>query len=133
MPRRWKTIVQAEGVIEEDSDAKGSGDVVQEIPVRAILGQTSGVDALRGRLKELRRLGVTEAAVYGTKQQLWERLVMRETFYGENERVRKAILDRHRRIQEGSDPEVPATLKVPEKPDAETVKAHELTHMKFEP
>ena len=105
-----KTIVQAEEVIEEDSGARGSGDVVQENPARAILGQTSAVDALRGRLKELRRLGVTEAAVYGTKQELWERLVKRKAFYDEKERVRKAILDRHKRIQEGSDPEVPATL-----------------------
>ena len=43
-----------EEVIEENNGAAGSGDVAQEIPVRAILGQTSGVDALRGRLKELR-------------------------------------------------------------------------------
>ena len=45
-----ETIVQAEEVIEENSGAASSGDVVQEIPARAILGQTSGVDALRARL-----------------------------------------------------------------------------------
>ena len=56
-----------------------------------------------------------------------------EAFYDKKERVRNAILDRHKRIQEGIDPELPATLKVPEKPDAETVLAHELTHAKFEP
>ena len=74
-----------------------------------------------------------DAAVCGTKQPLWERLVKCEAFYDEKERVRNAILDRHTRTREGCDPELLATLEVPEKPDAETVLAHELTHAKFEP
>ena len=47
----------------------------QAEPPREILGPQSSVETLRARLKELRKLGVVDAAIYGTKKQLWERLV----------------------------------------------------------
>ncbi|CAK0831086.1 unnamed protein product, partial [Prorocentrum cordatum] len=51
----------------------------------------------------------------------------------EKMKVKGALEERQRRLQEGIDPEVPRTLKIPERPDAETVRQHELTHAKFEP
>ncbi|CAK0850526.1 unnamed protein product, partial [Prorocentrum cordatum] len=89
--------------------------------------------ALRARLKELRRLGTIDAAIYGTKKQLWERLVKCEHQLDEKMKVKEALEERQRRLQEGVDPEVPRTLNIPERPDAETVRQHELTHAKFEP
>ncbi|CAK0836500.1 unnamed protein product, partial [Prorocentrum cordatum] len=100
---------------------------------REILGSQSSVEALRARLKELRRLGIIDAAIYGTKRQLWERLVKCEHQLDEKMKVTEALEERQRRLQEGVDPEVPRTLKIPERPDAETVRQHELTHAKFEP
>ncbi|CAK0818910.1 unnamed protein product [Prorocentrum cordatum] len=89
--------------------------------------------ALRARLKELRRLGTIDAAIYGTKKQLWERLVKCEHQLDEKMKVKEALEERQRRLQEGVDPEVPRTLKIPEGTDAEAVRQHELTHAKFEP
>ena len=102
-------------------------------PPRAVLGHNSPVDALRQRLKQLRALGVQDAAIYGTKQQLWERLVKCERLLDEKEKVKAALEARQKRLQDGLDPVLPQTLKMPEKPDAETVRLHELTHAKFEP
>ncbi|CAK0822283.1 unnamed protein product [Prorocentrum cordatum] len=80
-----------------------------------------------------RRLGIIDAAIYGTKKQLRERLVKCEHQLDEKMKVKEALEERQRRLQEGVDPEVPRTLKTPERPDAETVRQHELTHAKFEP
>ena len=60
-------------------------------PPRAVLGHNSPVDALRQRLKQLRALGVQDAAIYGTKQQLWERLVKCERLLDEKEKVKAAL------------------------------------------
>ncbi|CAK0871316.1 unnamed protein product, partial [Prorocentrum cordatum] len=87
----------------------------------------------RTRLKELRKLGVVDAAIYGTKRQLWERLVKCEHQLDERMKVKEALEERQRRLREGVDPEVPRTLKIPERPDEETVRQHELTHARFEP
>jgi len=88
---------------------------------------------LRQRLKQLRALGVADAAIYGTKQMLWERLVKCEYLLDEKMRVRELMEERQKRLQEGVDPVIPSTLKVPEKPDEQAVRQHELTHAKFEP
>jgi hypothetical protein len=98
-----------------------------------VLGRNSPVEALRTRLKELRKLGISDAAIYGTKQQLRERLLKCEVLLGEKVRLNKAIEDRQQRIQDGVEPELPKALKIPEKPDQQTVQMNELTHAKFEP
>ena len=109
----------------------GGGGEGHGVP-RATLASTSPVVAMRARLVELRKSGVSEAAVYGTKADLWERLVKCEGILDEQVRQRGALEERQRRLQEGVDPVHPTTLKMPERPDDETVRAHELTHSKFE-
>ncbi|CAK0814682.1 unnamed protein product, partial [Prorocentrum cordatum] len=84
-------------------------------------------------LEELRRLGIIDAAIYGTKEQLWERLVKCDHQLDEKMKVKMALEERQRRLQEGVDPEVPRALKIPERPGAETVRKQELTRAKFEP
>ena len=96
----------------------------------AVLGRDSPVAALRARLKVLRREGILDAAIYGTKQQLWERLVRCEAQFEEKNRLKAALADRQDRIVKGLDPELPKSLKIPEKPDEATVQLHELTQRK---
>ena len=56
-----------------------------------------------------------------------------EVLLSEKLRLKKAIEDRQQRIQDGVEPELPKALKIPEKPDKQTVEMRELTHAKFEP
>ena len=64
---------------------------------RPILGPQSSVQTLRRRLKELKSLGVDEATIYGTKDQLYERLVRCEDILDEKMEVMKAHEERRRR------------------------------------
>ena len=98
-----------------------------------MLGRNSPVEALRTRLKELSKQGILDAAIYGTKQVLWERLVKCEVQLEEKMRIKAAVEDRQKRIQDGVEQELPKSLKVQEKPDLQTVQLRELTHAKFEP
>ena len=99
--------------------------VVQGAPVapaateepNQVLGRNSPVEALRTRLKELRKQGTLDAAISGTKQVLWERLVKCEVLLGEKMRIKAAVEDRQKRIQVGVEQELPKSLKFPEKPD----------------
>ena len=72
-----------------------------------MLGQNSPVEALRTRLKELRKQGILDAAIYGTKQVLWERLVKCEVQLEEKMRIKAAVEDRQKRIQDGVEHELP--------------------------
>eukprot|EP00974_Lingulodinium_polyedra_P113919 11030142-Lingulodinium_polyedra.AAC.1 len=76
----------------------------------AVLGRDSPVGAMRGRLKTLKRNGIYDAAVWGTKAQLWERLVRCEAQWQHKQAVAAELEERQRRIREGEVPEAPATL-----------------------
>ena len=87
------------------------------------LFHASNVDALRARLRELK------APMYGTKEQLWRRVLVQEAL--EDERMQEEELLRQRRdeLLVQTDPSVPRTMRSPGAPsDAERL-AHELTHL----
>ncbi len=53
--------------------------------------------------------------------------------YEEKLRMRAAVEERQQRLQQGIDPELPKSLVILVKLDAQTVRMHELTHARFEP
>ena len=82
----------------QQADAPGS------FKPRPMLSSSSQVAALRSRLVELKRQGIADAAIYGTKADLWQRLVQREALLDEKNRQREAIEERQRQLREGSAP-----------------------------
>ena len=94
-------------------------------PPPTVLSAESGKDAIVKRLKEL------NAPIYGTKKELYERLIEREAKarLQADERLRLEV--RQEELRSGAVPATPLSPSVPEKPGVEEVKAHELTHMPF--
>ena len=86
------------------------------------LDSSSPVEDMRKRLRELR------APVWGTKRQMWRRLLEREEI-----ELRhlddQALPDRRRDLENAIDPTVPRTLKRPDAPTESERTAHEITHL----
>ena len=70
--------------VREGQASSSSGPAAAPLPApggqavpgpREILGPQSSVEELRNRLRELKKLGVVDAVIHGTKAQLHERLV----------------------------------------------------------
>ena len=86
------------------------------------LDSSSPVEDMRKRLRELR------APVWGTKTQIWRRLLEREAI--ERRHLEdQTLLDRRRDLENAIDPTVPRTLKGPDAPTESERTAHEITHL----
>ena len=76
----------------------------------AVLGSDSRIDDMKARLKELKGLGVPEAAVHGSKKKAWGRLVDCEAKYKEVLAKRAGLEERRQAIEAGAVPRRPETL-----------------------
>lgn len=113
-------VAEAEDKKEED------GPFSQEVQLgtenRPALTASSPVRHLRTRLTELR------GSVWGTKEQLFERLTHLEIKRKSEERLRLQLEARAEEIRQGRVPTEKVTLPVPREPTPEEREKHELTH-----
>ena len=91
--QRVAPVTEQPVVSRTDPDTSGSQATRSPASdLKPILSQDCHIEVLRTRLKELKRLGIVDAAIYGTKQILWERLVKCEAQYDEKLRI-TAVLE----------------------------------------
>eukprot|EP00971_Amphidinium_carterae_P299620 5953018-Amphidinium_carterae.1 len=88
-----------------------------------VLGPGSKVEDLRRRLKEL------GTATYGTKQQLWERLMENEARVAAKEREKEYLEARSKELEQAGEPRPGRILAGPESPGELERAQHELTHI----
>ncbi|CAK0870594.1 unnamed protein product [Prorocentrum cordatum] len=99
----------------------------QQAATAPVLTAESSVGAMRTRLREL------FMPIYGTKLELWERLIVAEAAArrSEAERLHKLAVKEQLGIQH--DPVEPKQLPVPKAPSAEEERQHRLTHLPAAP
>jgi hypothetical protein len=99
-----------------------------DVPPTRARALTSGgrVADMHARCKEL------QIPWYGTKTQLWERIMKRESELSETVNLRAYLEDRAVRLQQGQEPYVPIVLPTPQLPTQLEKETHEATHLPME-
>jgi len=107
------------------SFAQGSVGHVDEVPRRGPAGLSawSPVSGMRIRLRELK------APIWGTKEQLWARLVDYETQHAGEQALREKLARALAERREGQAEVAPRPLPQPVEPREVEKKAHEVTHI----
>ena len=107
------------------SFAQGSVGHVDEVPRRGPAGLSawSPVSDMRIRLRELK------APIWGTKEQLWARLVDYETQHAGEQALREKLARELAERREGQAEVAPRPLPQPVEPSEVGRKAHEITHI----
>ena len=99
----------------------------QQVPAGPQLGPQSRVDLLRHRLRQLGE------AIWGTKEQLWQRLLKAENKRAQRELEEKYLRDRRQEIEGSTAPVPPRTMPGPQPPSEEARAEHELTQLPPQP